>query len=569
MSYSIENPWIKQREPIMCTWNALQNRGTFSNVQVSTKNDLMMFSERQIKQYVKMLKAFGFTGMQITDGCLSWRTYGSPEFVHGQIRRYAEALHEEGMNFTYWVWAACFDEFGWSDPEARYSAADGGRAYDDPQVFATFDRYYDMYAELADVTDLLMMHFADPGKLTSNDDIFAFARFLEDKFRAKNPNVRFAIETWGSADDFPDKLAAAGFRDHMLLELPFLPVWKEEGKRARFRRDVINAGCRLGSWGWYTCDMEIDQLAAFHVNNRVIADVYKKTREQADHVAVPEYWSELSAYNVLNFASMYSCAQLLIDPERSPDHMLREVTEMFFGKKYFDEVLRALELVRDARSGDTWESYWWTDEGFDLGTGDPESIIKRCEVSIEEITRVSRDHTSYASVPTPLEPCEIAELMIPHLEQIRLYARFRLDMAELEKKLDGGAPKEELYRELDRIWHPIPDFNTIIGVFGQLEANFQDKAVYGFCDRAGIEVPKKGYRDALIKRRFLDFMIYQQRAAGEERLRFSEDFYSGPFVYLRDARRILDIMTDEGVLQMNSDGTYSLLNYEDYRYNFN
>ena len=567
MSYSFENPWIKQREPIMCTWNALQNRGTFSNVQVSTKNDLMMFSERQIKQYVKMLKAFGFTGMQITDGCLSWRTYGSPEFVHGQIRRYAEALHEEGMNFTYWVWAACFDEFGWSDPAAKYSS-EKGNAYDDPEVFATFDRYYDMYAELADVTDLLMMHFADPGKLTSNEDIFAFARLLENKFLAKNPGVKFAIETWGSAADFPDKLAAAGFCDHMLLELPFLPVWKEEGKRARFRRDVINAGCRLGSWGWYTCDMEIAQLAAFHVNNRVIADVYKKTREQADHVAVPEYWSELSAYNVLNFASMYSCAQLLIDPDRSPDDMLREAAFMFYGEKYGETVLRALELVRDARSGDTWESYWWTDDGFDLGTSDPAEIAKRAEKCIAEITEISRDHTSFASVPTPLEPCEILELMLPHLEQIRLYAVFRLDMEILYEKKNAGAPEEELKAELDRIWHPIPDFNTIIGVFGQLEANFQDKAVYKFCREAGIEAPRKGYRDNLIKRRFLDFMIYQQRATGC-RLEFSCDFYSGPFVYLDDAPYILDLMCSEGVLEKNENGTYSLVNYKDYRYNFN
>lgn len=568
MSFDVHNPWIKEREPIMCTWNPVQNRGTISNVQVSLKCDLMLFSDEQIEKYVKMLKAFGFTGMQITDGCFTWRPYGSHKFVHSQIRRFAEALHRENMNFTYWVWAANFADFSWNDPTVKYSAANGKRAYDDPEVFAAFDRYYDIYAELADVTDLLIMHFADPGNLKDPEDIFAFARLLEEKFKAKNPNVKFGIETWGSADDFPDKLAAAGFKDHLLLELPFLPVWQEDGKRAKFRRDVKNARCRLGSWGWYNCDMEIDQLAAFHVNNRVLKDVYNKTREQGDAVAVPEYWSELSAYNVLNFASVYSCAQLLINPERDPDELLREVTFMFYGEKYSDSVLRALELVRDARSGDTWESYWWTDEKFDLGTKDPENIRARAGKCIDELKRITKDRTSYATVPTPVEPYEILELMIPHLEQIKLYAQFRLDMEKLEKKLSDGEAKEELYRELDRIWKPIPDYNTVIGVFGQLEAYFQDKTVYGFCRRAGIEAPVRPYRDLLIKRRFTDFMIYTQRGESEK-VEFPVDFYSGPFAYINDAERILDVLTADGVLIKNRNGTWSLKNHEDFKYDFN
>ena len=314
--------------------------------------------------------------------------------------------------------------------------------------------------------------------------------------------------------------------------------------------------------------MEVDQLAAFHVNNRVISDVYKQTREQGDSVSVPEYWCELSAYNVLNFASMYSSAQLLIDPERNPDDMLCEAVGMIFGEKYYNELLSAHELVRDARSGDKWSTYWWLDDGFDLGTSDPESIEKRAEKCLCDLEKISCDRTFGGEVKAALEPYEIVELMLPHVEQIRLYARFRIEMKELYKKLEEGAAKEKLAGELDRIWQPIPDFNTIIGVFGQLEANYQDRAVYTFCEKAGIVPPKKGYRDQLIIRRFTDSMIYRQRTTGE-RLEFAPDFYSGPFVYINDAVRILDKMTDEKILEKNENGTYSLKEWRNFRYDCN
>lgn len=568
MNYSKENPWIKKREPIFCTWDPTQNRGFFTNFSVSRKNDLMLFSDEQIRSYVRMLKSFGFTGMQVTDGCLCWRTYGSYKFVHSQFRRYAEALHEEGMTFTLWVWAANFTGHGWNDPDVKYRAADGKKAYDDPEVFASFDRYYDIYAETADCTDLLIAHFRDPGELTDPDDIFAFTRLLEKKFRDRNPSVRMGVDTWACEDDFPDRLVKAGFSDYLILELPFLPQWREEGKRKRFRQGVRDAGCRLGLWGWYTVDYEIDQLASMYVNSRVLSDVYNKVREQGDGVLVPEYWAELSAYNVLNLFSLYCSAQLMIDPTRDPDELLREITEKVYGAEHCGTVLRALELIRDARSGDTWTSYWWTEDGYVLGGNDPADIEKRAEQSLAEIKKAALDRENHATIDLPVEPYRILELMLPHIDQIRQYAHFRCEMAELEKISAAGADKKQLSAELARIWHPVPDYNTIIGQFGQIEARAQEFAVKDFCSRAGINIPRIGCRDELVRRRLIDYMIICQRGYAEPVYVGASEFGMG-FAFTDVSERIMDELTDCGVLVKAEDGKYCLANYIDFIYDFN
>lgn len=71
--------------------------------------------------------------------------------------------------------------------------------------------------------------------------------------------------------------------------------------------------------------------------------------------------------------------------------LLREITEMVYGTEHCDTVLSALELIRDARSGDTWTSYWWTEDGYVLGGNDPEDIEKRAEQSLAEIKKAALD----------------------------------------------------------------------------------------------------------------------------------------------------------------------------------
>ena len=201
MRYSAENPWIGRREATVCLWKPDYNRGYISNMNTSLLVDFMCFSDSQLEKYALMMKACGFTGVQVTDMCSAWRPSGSPEFFHDRLKVFADALHRCGMEFTLWCWAAEFCDHGWHDEDVVYSAADGGRAFNDPVVRSAFEKYYNIYAEMAPYTDRVIAHFYDPGNLQDIDDVLDFLRLFADKFRAANPNVKIGVDTWGSPPD--------------------------------------------------------------------------------------------------------------------------------------------------------------------------------------------------------------------------------------------------------------------------------------------------------------------------------------------------------------------------------
>jgi sugar phosphate isomerase/epimerase len=562
MSFSPENPWIRERETILCGWKPDYNRGFINNMNMNFSVDWYSFSDRQIKEYARMMKSFGYTGIQVTDGCNNWRWYSSWEPVHDRFKKLADALHEEGMKFTFWVWAARFTHHGWVDPDVRYTAADGGSAYDDPQVFACFDRYYDIYADMAPYSDRLILHFFDPGALRNYSDIFRFCRLIEGKFRKVNPNVQMGIDTWSAPDDFPQAVVNSGLKDYMFMELPSHGDWSAEERRA-FRKGVRDAGSPLGVWSWYTADMEIDQSAKMVVNAHVMKDVCNRTREEGDCVKVPDYWSEIDSYHVMNLFSLYCAGQLLIDPDRDPDELVHEIAYRIYSDRHGAAVERALRLIQDARSGKRWEDYWWKGDARKL-IFDPDDIIARAEKSMAEIAEVAKDRGYTTTQPLPVSPATLAELMLPHLEQILIYARFRKDMFGLEKMLEDGADKEALFAELDRIWEPVPDFNTVVGVWGQPESRMQLNYVRNFCARAGIDVPKKPLMRHLLKKRYYECLVSKAKTDG--RTVFSHRYYEGSLPFKAEEGWIFDELEAEGLIRQHEDGNIELLHAEAYKY---
>ena len=566
--YSKDNPWIKEREIALCIWKVDQNRGFISNMNPSLYSDFMSYSQRQIAAYVKMIKACGFTGIQVTDICSAWRSSLSYETVHDRFRFLADELHKNGMKFTVWVWAAEFTSHGWVDPRVRYKNREEGKpAYDDPDVFGPINDYYDVYAEMAPYADRVLAHFCDPGNIEDMDSVIRFAQLLFGKFRAINPSIKFGIDTWGSPADFPDKLVEAGMTDVMLMELPFLPNWNGD-KRARFREGVKALGCELGSWDWYTGDMEIDQIPLMTVNGKPIKDVFNRTREQGDHVMIPSYWSEIDSYHVLNFFSLFAAGHLLTDPDADPDALLREAAALV-DPDNADALFEVLNFIADARSGETWENYWYKCDEYILRTGDHRSLYERSAKAIETLeVLIDGAGKRQPGVPMPVNLSQLYRLILPHLYQIRQYREFALGFEELKAMKESGADSAQLQAKADSLPIDIPEYNCVTGLWGQPEGRFAYSELEKFCDDNGLETPKRKAYEFTVKRRMVEYLSVYQRGKKEQNFedrRFYEfDLACGTKVH----ERLLDELIADGVIVSREDGKVALSNWKNFIFDF-
>ena len=568
--FSEQDPWIKEREATVCTWKFDDDRGYVSNMNVSLLNDFMCLSDRQLVDYAYMIKACGFTGIQVMDICAAWRASGSFETVHDRFRRLADACHSIGLKFTLWCWAAEFSGHGWTEPRAVYQNVDPGRpACEDRRVVDLFSEYYDVYAELAPYCDRVIAHFFDPGNLTDTESIIFFLKMLADKFRAGNPAIKIAVDTWGCPEGYPEALVQAGLGDVMLMELPFLPVWQAEGKRAGFREGVRKLGCGLGVWGWYTADMEIDQLASMTVNNRVLKHVFNTVREQGDRVMVPGYWSETDSYHLLNYFSLYAAGHLLTDPEGDPDKLLYDSALAFTGNANDAATLTdVLEVIRDARSGDTWDTYWWSSPEYVLKNSDYNALIPRVENATAELEELSqRPEPGDGSIRFPVTRRQLYKLIMPHLHQIRQFLAFRRDLDKIKKLKDSGADAETLQKLVDGLDCEIPEYNTVTGLWGQPEAREAFRQCGEFCRENGLRAPERSKPVRFkFKRRLVDRLRVMQRGI-DHKVTVPLLFYEGGLIGEDLAKSLMDELVSEGVIDQ-CEGGYFLTDWQDLRFDF-
>jgi hypothetical protein len=193
-----ESPWIPQREWTICPWVPELVRGVYANPNADKRLNIWLYSDEQIARYVEMFDWFGFSGCQLMETCYSYGALGSPEAFQTRQKKFVREARENGQDVTLWVWAEQFDKYNWNDPEVTYTSEKGNTAFNDPNVRAGFEKYYNHYAQLAPYVDRLMAHFYDPGSLTNRADVFDYMRLLKETFRAKNPKVDFAVDFWAA-----------------------------------------------------------------------------------------------------------------------------------------------------------------------------------------------------------------------------------------------------------------------------------------------------------------------------------------------------------------------------------
>lgn len=569
-----KEPWIEQREATIVLWNINYTRGVYMNEAVSLKNNILDLSEEQLYEYVKMLRFCGFNGVQVTDMCSAWAGADNYKTVHEKIRMIADAAHSMDMKFTLWVWGAKFEGFGWVDPSVTYAKGEGGFSYDNPEVIATFEKYYSRYLELADCCDRVIAHFYDPGELVTSEDVAYFSKKLKDKFLAANPDMDFGVSCWIDAFDKSTFVRALG-NDITLYEGP---SWEDEQRYPKFRQEVAALNTRMGTWAWNTCEMEIDQMAQMNFNMDIIRECYHTARKY-DNIIKPSYWSEMDSNHIMNIFSLYCAGQMLIDPDMDSDILYEKLSVAVAGSGYAEDFAEILRLIQDARSGSTWKEYWWSSEEYILKSSKypAESILERCDRYIPVLQEmIDQDLESY-TLPLPLPLKEVFQMMLPHLEQIRSFARFRLDLEELERlhqaqgeerdKQESGEAPGTLQNQLYDIAKPISDYNGVVGIWGQVEARAQREMVLDFCSRTGMEVPIYPVWDRQRKQYIYSQFVTDQKGKNKP-VNVYFPYYQYGLAFKQETERLIQELVEEGLFIRNEDGSVYLADWEKYKYHF-
>ena len=151
--------------------------------------------------------------------------------------------------------------------------------------------------------------------------------------------------------------------------------------------------------------------------------------------------------------------------------------------------------------------------------------------------------------------------MLPHLEQIRAYAQFRIGLAELTEKWRQG-----MSLRLREIARPIPDYNSVIGLWGQVEARAQREMVLDFCREASLEVPVYPAWDRQ-RKNYICAQIAADQKGMDTPLKVYAPYYQYGIAF-GETERLVQELVEEGLLVREGDGSVFLADWEKYRYHF-
>jgi hypothetical protein len=570
--YYTDDSWMPEREPIICLWKTTATRGVFYNSGTSLKSELMSYSDDMLYEYVRMMSACGYTGIQVTDMCSAWAYYGNYEFVHDRLRFMADAAHSLGMNFTLWVWGAEFNGYGWNDKSVEYYGEydeNWVRPYEyaseNPNAQAMFDKYYSIYAELADCCDRVIAHYNDPGNLENLEDIAFYAGMLRDKFKSVNPNVNFGVSCYTHEINPRDLCKIMGTDTTV-----YLGACTEAGTTWQYERTCCSMdGLTFGIWSWNLTEMEIDQLAEMNVNANIIKDVYNRTAEE-DVYGKPSYWSEMDSYHVLNIFSHYCAGRLLQDPNLDADELLLESARAVVGDEYAEKLYEVLCLIEEARSGDKWESFRWEYEDYCIKNKDykADAILSKSEECLKYLDEMIDADIKDNTIPLPVSVSDLLQLIKPHVKQIHDYSQFRKDLDEAYTKAAENPDKEILQKTIDDLYKPISEYNVITGVWGVPEARAQYELTEEFCETYGLEVPQDPVFISFRKQRIYDELVTWQRKASEKKIFSLSAFQWGVAYGKEETQRLTKELVDDGLLTLESEDTVSVTDWERYCYDF-
>ena len=288
---------------------------------------------------------------------------------------------------------------------------------------------------------------------------------------------------------------------------------------------------------------------------------------------VPSYWSEMDSYHILNFFSLYAAGHLLINPEADPDELLYESALAVTGSAFpenTDILMDALAFIRDARSGDSWNSYWWQEDEYILRKGDYTDIRNRADSVIARFQILIEQSEPEDGIPFPIKRRDLYRLMLPHLLQIRQFALFRCAFRDLESLAEKGADKALLQDRVNCLPFEIPEYNCVVGEFGQPECRIAALMVEEFCAKNALQPPKRDLFRFKFKQRMYESLMTYQRGQSQPIFQGRNSFLWNLAYGERFVDSVIDEMIAENILLCDpATRKIALANWKDFSMDFN
>ncbi len=277
----------------------------------------------------------------------------------------------------------------------------------------------------------------------------------------------------------------------------------------------------------------------------------------------------MDSYHILNAFSLYCAGQMLINPDVDGEELYFRLSRAVVGDAYGDDFAEMLRLIQEARSGSNWQEYWWAEDGYILKSENypAESILERCETYIPILQEMIDKGIESHTFPFPISLDEVLRMMLPHLEQIKEFAGFRMELTKLEADWAEGTPVEELEIRLKEIAKPIPSYNTVIGIWGQVEARTQREMVLTFCEQTGASIPIYPEWDRQ-RKQYIQGQLATDQKGKVDPVRAYAPYYQNGLAYGQETERLVQEMVEEGLLVREADGSVYLTDWENYKYYF-
>ncbi len=266
--------------------------------------------------------------------------------------------------------------------------------------------------------------------------------------------------------------------------------------------------------------------------------------------------------------SLYCAGHLLQNPAEDSDGLLREVANALVGSEYGQDLYEILCVIQAARTGSSWEAFKWNFDEYILTSDEypTEEILLKCETLCGRLDEMIAADIDNPSLPLPISVSDELNIVRTHLEQIRRFAVFRKGLEELKEMSAKGKAEAELIKKIDEISTPVPNFDAVVGVWGQPESLAQLKLLQEFCDENNIDMPVNSlYMYYLKQYIYQEICVYQKNRNTINEYGLDSSLWQY-VIGERMLSAVIDSLVEDGLL-VKSDGQHVYpVNWQDYTF---